>query len=387
MTANDQLDRPSKAVTTANVTDPELAALLDARKTVRLQGAYQPLALDDVRQSCANIVPLIGDGLALLDVARLGGGGSKEQFVLRVSDRAGTARKYVVRTDPLEAVTVSSRPREAEMIGLAGTRIPVPKVVFVDGDARYFPQPTLVMEFVEGVTKPATAGNAVTGLGISFGEKHRTRLAPQFVDYLARLHDITPSPEILSHHAIPSPNSRDAALWQLGYWAEIWSQDHIEPVPLVTYTQEWLRANAPTCERARMVHGDYRIGNFLFDEDSGRITSILDWELAHIGDYHEDVASVISPTMMVFDGVWRASDLFERDEWLDRYQEVSGLPIDPATLRYYEILSAYKTYITVAGTAVSVANASHSHQNILLTTLSGLAPGLLARICDLFENR
>jgi aminoglycoside phosphotransferase (APT) family kinase protein len=134
------------------------------------------------------------------------------------------------------------------------------------------------------------------------------------------------------------------------------------------------------------VHGDYRIGNFLFDENSGGISAILDWELAHLGDYHEDVAGVLSPVTMVFDGVWRASDLFEREEWLDSYQEVSGLPIVPKTLRYYEILTAYKTYVTVVGTAIRVANASHSHQNILLITLSALGPGLLAQICDLFEG-
>jgi hypothetical protein len=29
-----------------------------------------------------------------------------------------------------------------------------------------------------------------------------------------------------------------------------------------------------------MVHGDYRTGNFLFDEEAAEITAILDWEWA-----------------------------------------------------------------------------------------------------------
>ena len=40
------------------------------------------------------------------------------------------------------------------------------------------------------------------------------------------------------------------------------------------------------------VHGDYRMGNFLFDEQSLAMTAVLDWELAHIGDFHEDVGYV-----------------------------------------------------------------------------------------------
>ena len=36
-----------------------------------------------------------------------------------------------------------------------------------------------------------------------------------------------------------------------------------------------------------MVHGDYRIGNFL--ELDGRISAILDWELVHLGDPMEDL--------------------------------------------------------------------------------------------------
>jgi aminoglycoside phosphotransferase (APT) family kinase protein len=38
------------------------------------------------------------------------------------------------------------------------------------------------------------------------------------------------------------------------------------------------------------VHGDYRSGNFLLDEGSGRITATLDWESGHLGDRHADLA-------------------------------------------------------------------------------------------------
>lgn len=366
-------------------TDAFLEELLEARKAVRGSPPYQPLSLDEVVAACHEITPLIGDNLAFAGVTRLGGGGSKEQFVLTATDASGAQRKYVVRTDPLEAVTVSGREREAEIMTYAGQHMPVPKVVLVDPGARYFRQPTMVMEFAEGVTKPSVAAAGVTGLGVVLGDPHRGRLAPQFLDYLVTLHGLDPTAGALAHHEIPRAGTNEASLWQAGFWSEVWAQDGVEPVPMITLAREWLLANAPVTARPSIVHGDYRTGNFLFDEPTGRITSVLDWELAHIGDYHEDVAHVLSPAALIFDGKWRANDLFERGEWLDRYQEASGNPVDRATLHYYEVLTAFKTYVAVVGTATSVANAGHSHQNVLLTTLPALGPGILAQLCDLIE--
>ena len=41
------------------------------------------------------------------------------------------------------------------------------------------------------------------------------------------------------------------------------------------------------CERI-LNHGDYRMGNLLAEE--GHLTGVLDWELSHFGDPHEDLA-------------------------------------------------------------------------------------------------
>ena len=35
-------------------------------------------------------------------------------------------------------------------------------------------------------------------------------------------------------------------------------------------------------------HGDFRLGNLLVRD--GCLTGVLDWELAHFGDWHEDLA-------------------------------------------------------------------------------------------------
>src|SRR3546814_9490874 len=42
-----------------------------------------------------------------------------------------------------------------------------------------------------------------------------------------------------------------------------------------------------------LVHGDYRMGNIMVDMAEGQaggLAAVLDWELAHLGDGHEDLA-------------------------------------------------------------------------------------------------
>ena len=60
-------------------------------------------------------------------------------------------------------------------------------------------------------------------------------------------------------------------------------------MPLLREAIAWLRANRASSGRVALVHGDYRIGNFILGADR-RIAAVLDWELAHVGDPVEDIA-------------------------------------------------------------------------------------------------
>ena len=58
--------------------------------------------------------------------------------------------------------------------------------------------------------------------------------------------------------------------------------------PILALALNWLECNLPAPAAPRLVHGDFRLGNLLVDQ--GRLTGVLDWELAHLGDPHEDLA-------------------------------------------------------------------------------------------------
>lgn len=321
---------------------------------------------------------------------RLAGGASKEQFAFELR-HAGCAQpeRLVLRMDPREGVVETCRLREAQMLKAIATVVPVPEVRFVDADGDHLGQPGMITAFVPGVTKPTEdKAAAVSGLGSSYGG-WVDKLAPQFLKYLIAIHDFTPPSALLDSFDIPAPGTRDAALWQVDFWGQVRRDDLVEPMPMLTYVESWLRERAPVCERACVVHGDYRIGNFMFEEPSGRFTAVLDWELTHFGDFHEDISWLTQKLLMTpgADGRPLVSGLLPRDEFLQQYQALSGRAIDPDKLRYYEVLNTWKCAVMNLCSGPLAARNAANHQDLLLSWLPPVGPVCLAQTIELIKSQ
>jgi aminoglycoside phosphotransferase (APT) family kinase protein len=150
----------------------------------------------------------------------------------------------------------------------------------------------------------------------------------------------------------------------------------------------WLRDNMPPCSEFVFCHNDYRTGNYLIDEGTRKISAILDWELSHWGDFHDELAGIIPMVMGHLDekGEFLISGLMSRGEFLDRYCKLTGRTIDPKTLHYYEVLQNYKSLVVILGSAYRVAIEQNNHQNVLQTWLCPAGHVFLAEICRLFEE-
>lgn len=109
--------------------------------------------------------------------------------------------------------------------------------------------------------------------------------------------------------------------------------------PILALALRWLEANIPPPVAPSLVHGDFRLGNLMFEH--GRVTGVLDWELAHLGDWHEDLAFGCMT-------VWRFSrpdrpgyGLTTVEELAAAYEEAGGGKFDPARFRFWTI---YRTF-------------------------------------------
>ena len=105
--------------------------------------------------------------------------------------------------------------------------------------------------------------------------------------------------------------------------------------PIIALGLRWLLDNLPEPIEPVLNHGDFRLGNLLVK--NSELTGVLDWELAHFGDYHEDLAFGCMP-------VWRfgaydrpALGLGSLEEYFAAYEAAGGQKVDPARFRFWTI--------------------------------------------------
>lgn len=376
--------------------EPEVDALFTRKLERRSGPEYHRPSIDDLNGCITRMLTDLGlTGWSVRDQRWFTGGVSKIQlgFTLDWIGPDGRPRsdRMVVRMDPNEGSNTTSRLREYELLRAFAGTLPVPEVYWLDRDARWFPEPALIYAYAEGVTKPRqTSTGQVSGMGTNFGPRLRETLATQFLDHLVRIHTFDHAAHNFESMAVPRLGSTEGAEWQLNRALRIWEEDRCEDFPLMDLAAEWLRANLPALDHISLVHGDYRSGNFLFDEETGRINAWLDWERAHLGDRHRDLAWT---TQMSFghyseDGSrYLVCGLIPLDEFYDRYSAASGLSVDPARLDYYRILNCFQIIASVTATATRVARLGKSHQDVLLTRVKGMEPVTAAELLRLLKGK
>ena len=112
---------------------------------------------------------------------------------------------------------------------------------------------------------------------------------------------------------------------QVERWRATYEEAGFNRDPVLEEAFHWLVENAPADERTGLVHGDFRIGNMLID--AGRVSAILDWELAYIGDVRFDLG-YIATQYMAGKHLRPKTDLLgavaEREWFFAEYERLTG---------------------------------------------------------------
>jgi aminoglycoside phosphotransferase (APT) family kinase protein len=158
-------------------------------------------------------------------------------------------------------------------------------------------------------------------------------------DDLVAIHRIMPS-DLPDAPNLRGPASGDDALtWHRRAIEEMYRTDVLDPHPALEWAFRWMDRTIAALPRASrepcVVHGDFRIGNMLYDERG--LTSILDWEGVHISEPEEDIAWLCTRVWR-FGSAKEAGGIASREEWLRAYEQASGAMVDRERVAAWEVL-------------------------------------------------
>ena len=294
-----------------------------------------------VREPLERFLDEHGLGSGAIDATRLVEGHSNVTYLV---DRAGA--RVVLRRPPRPPLPPSAHDvlREARILrGLEGSGVPVPRVLATSKDDSLLGVPFYVMEYLDGVTMTSRTPQALGH------PAHRAAIAEQMIAALAALHAVDWSACGLSGFGRPNGYlerqvRRFAGLWDLGRTRNLTALDEVTA---------WLHANLPESRDATIVHGDYRLGNLMFDvAPPVRLLGVLDWEMATLGDPLADLGYLTANlaergrpgnVMTELQPVTREAGFPGGDELAARYAELTGRSI--TALRWYRVLAIWKSAI------------------------------------------
>lgn len=238
------------------------------------------------------------------------------------------------------------------------TGVPCPKALWIDPTGNIVGRPFFITEHVAGSADMAL-------LRRDYADPTGRAVANGMVDAAAKLHVLDPT--ALGLGFLPSVTFDDAAISQVDHWEKLFIHKRMEPLPILVYAFDWLRAHAPRAERISIVHGDFRVGNLIYDDD--QIHALLDWEMVHLGDPIEDIA-------WAYRTLWSPERFMSLGEFVQRYRARTGLTVAPEHLTYYRLFNEIK-HCVISLTAARSFNERRTGQLRLADRMAMVNPFLV----------
>ena len=268
---------------------------------------------------------------SLLSVERMSGGASQETYRLRIREAHGE-RALALRRAPggQESERGLGRPKlrvQAELMRQSRlAMVPVPEVYGIlsttDGLGEGF-----VMEWIDGET---LGSRIVRSPDLA---TTRPRLAYECGRIIARIHAIDLHQTGLARQLdLVTPQTFVESTWDR-------YRSFNTPQPMIDYVARWLLSHLPDTEAVRLVHNDFRNGNLIISPQG--IVGVLDWEGTHIGDPMRDLGWICTNSWrfgrsdLPVGGFGEYADLFRG------YESVSGIRVDPAHVKFWEVFGSF----------------------------------------------
>ena len=269
-------------------------------------------------------------------VEQFPGGHSNLTYLVRHGDR-----EYVLRRPPFGSKVKSAHDMGREvavLTKLAPVFDRAPRVIAYQADDGVLGAPFYLMERRSGVILRRDLPPGVDA----------RRACELLVDTLVDLHAVDYAAAGLADFGKPAGYVER----QVRGWSERYTGSQTDDMPAMTEVSAWLAAHTPADGAPALIHNDYKFDNVVFDAGFTRVTAVLDWEMATIGDPLMDLGTSLSYWMEATDaamfqqpifGVTSRPGMLTRAEVAARYFERSGRRTH--NLVFYYVFGLFKTAV------------------------------------------
>lgn len=213
-----------------------------------------------------------------LTLKKFAGGQSNPTFM--ITTKSG---KYVLRSKPPGILLKSAHAVDREYRvtkALGGTNVPVatPRHLCTDDDVigSWF----YVMDFMEGriFWDPSLP---------ELDKDERTAIYHEMNRVMAAIHSVDLKAQGLEEFGKPG-NYFDR---QIGRWTKQYKASETGHIKPMEQLMDWVAAHIPEDDgRVSLIHGDFRLDNFIFHPTRPEIIAVVDWELSTLGHPLADLA-------------------------------------------------------------------------------------------------
>ncbi|MBT4520349.1 MAG: phosphotransferase family protein [Halieaceae bacterium] len=266
-----------------------------------------------------------GQRCEITQLVALSGGANNQTWRFSVPSSTGGGDNYILRLSSVQTDQGMTKEVEADIQRAAGAaHIPVAPVTWV-----LTPQDSIgsgyIMSLVEGETIPRKI------LRDEQYAQMRNQMAFSCGQHAARIHAIDPL-------KLAGLELMDVDT-QISQYEEVYRGSGMR-LPVIELALRWIHNNRPTPVPPQIVHGDYRNGNFIVGPEG--IRAILDWELAHLGDPMEDLAWLCVNSWRYGNWDKPVGGFGQREDLFSGYETISGTPIDPCRVHFWEVMGTLK---------------------------------------------
>ncbi|PJE95400.1 phosphotransferase family protein [Streptomyces carminius] len=275
------------------------------------------------------------------EVTQFSGGASNLTYLLRYP--GGPGAELVLRRPPAgrKASSAHDMAREYRVQQRLKDAFPyVPTVRALCQDPEVIGGDFYVMDRVPGIV---LRGDLPAGMTL---DRRRARaLSETYVDTLTDLHRV----DVAAAGLTDLGKGAGYVQRQVEGWTHRYALARTWNTPGFSKVTAWLAANRPDDVATCVIHNDWRLDNIVLEPDTLRVTGVLDWEMATLGDPLMDLGSALAYWVQADDDRMAQATrrqpshlpgMLTRAEIVERYCDRMGLSAENWT--FYEVFGMFR---------------------------------------------